>query len=375
MRHVVCRFLAIILCFVAVAAVSCSFGGKRPTGGTPSALAPSNSWFDLEGWEIKDLWTQELGQLTGNKELRNIYVSGNVVVIEAGEGELHCLDAESGIWKATTRLPAELDRAPTALGETLFVMSQNSLFAYHMASDKLSDPVHAGFPVSTPPLLYQNTIILAGLNGRIVSFDLADGKRTRLTTLTGPIMEQPVISGGKLYAAAHNDLVAQWDLVRRREEGLWGPPGSAEISSGVMADGGYVYVGDNTGMLYALQADEYLERKTQHLAPAPITGTPQVRDQKLYALTEYPSLLCLATGSDMKLLWEHEGTVQLLAWGKNRVYVRQQDGSIAALSTEDGSVIWQDPLPASCKVAGDPARPAFYIADSAGSVMAFKELD
>jgi outer membrane protein assembly factor BamB len=252
------------------------------------------------------------------------------------------------------------------------------VFAYDMANDEMSKPVHPAFPVSTTPMLYHNLLIAAGLDGRLVSLDLGATERRRrlLASLDGPIMEPPIIADGKLYAAAHGDMVLEYDLASDHELNRWAPDGPAGISSGVAVADGYVYVGDNLGMVYALStAASVLDPQSQHLASAAITGTPQVRDGLLFALTEAPSVLCLTTGRDMKLLWEHEGTAQLLSWGKGRVYVRQQDGSIEALSTEDGSAIWHDPLPAACKAVGDLARPVFYLANSAGSVTAFAELD
>ena len=52
------------------------------------------------------------------------------------------------------------------------------------------------------------------------------------------------------------------------------------------------------------------------------------------------------------------------------------DGDDACqVDPETGEELWREPLPRDCKIAGDPAGPVLYIANSDGSIVALAELD
>ncbi|MHC4479465.1 MAG: outer membrane protein assembly factor BamB family protein [Planctomycetota bacterium] len=371
---------ALIALVVAALLASCAApsppteGGAARVGPRSSKLSPSNAIFDVEPLGLKVLWSEELGQLSSNRQLRNVYAVENMVVIEAEKGEVHCLDSTTGIWQATTVLRDVLTRPPAAMGTTLFFITDNSLYAFDTAADTLSRPHHPGFAVFTRPLVFRDSLVLAGGSGELALLALPGEKQTWLASLGAPIFQQPVIDAARLYASAAGDTVIAVDLEEQRELWRWRPQEPSEISSGVAISGSRVFVGDNRGLLYSLQA-EFGEPIWQSMLEAPVVGKPQIVGSRLLAFTNKPSVVCLEAASERKKLWQYDGAEQLLAASEEVAYLLTHDHSVAALSLESGQELWREPLPHDARVAGEPTRPAFFIADTGGSIVALAALD
>ncbi|KPK65804.1 MAG: hypothetical protein AMK73_01950 [Planctomycetes bacterium SM23_32] len=368
-------FLAVVL------AVSCTVpaapreSAARAGGGPRAAtskLSPANASFDLEKEGLKLLWPQELGQLTSNRRLRDIYSVEDLVVIEAGDGEVHCLDASTGIWKGTVVLTGALDRPPARLGSQVLFVVHNFIFAYDLATDSLSKPYNPLVALSQAPVVQHGDVFLLGGNGHVVKV-LRDGSQELLVSLDAPIREEPVFAGGRLYASAWGDQVVALEPGSGSELWRWEPGRPSELTSGVAVSGETVFVGDDRGFVYALGTSA-AEPLGKIMLGAPVVGRPRVVGPNLLVLTSKPSLVCMAT-ADRGILWRYEGAEQLLTVGSRAAYVLTAGRSVAAVALEDGKELWSEPLPRGCKVKGDPDRPVLYLADTAGSIAALAELD
>ena len=106
-----------------------------------SKLSPENAFFDLEPEGLKLLWRQDLGQLS-DRQLRDVYCAGPIVVVEAEGGEIHCLNAANGVWKATEVLRSSLDRAPVFMDQALVLVVKNALCRFDTAGQ--AGPGYAG---------------------------------------------------------------------------------------------------------------------------------------------------------------------------------------------------------------------------------------
>ena len=346
--------------------------GPRGTGVPAFKLSPANDVFDLEKEGLKVLWRQELGQHTASR-LKDIYCAGNIVVVETTDDSIHCLDSSKGKWKAGKHLRDGLFRAPVARGETLFLVVANSLYGFDTVSGKLSESFNPRMSVASTPLVHGEGVVLAGTEGDLVWVLPATGEAARMTSIEGPIWEQPVVSGGVLFAAAHE--VIALSLEDNLELWRWEPSEPSELSSGLTVHQDSLYVGGIRGYVYALDASSGRD-KWKTMANASIVGQPRIAGSKLLVLTAKPSLLCLATGTDEpQKLWKYDGPQKVLAAGAKFLYVLNDDCSVAALSLEDGREMWRHPLPQDCKITGDGARAAFYVANSEGSIVALGELD
>ncbi len=353
--------------------VSCAAPPAPTEPASPaSKLSPENAFFDLEAEGLKLLWRQELGQLS-DRQLRDIYCAGPIIVVEAEGGEIHCLRAEDGVWRSTKVLRDSLDRAPVFMGQGLVLVVKNALYRFDAATGSLSEPFHPGFALSTSPLVYEDSLILAGANGDLERVSLETGDERWTESLEGWIAQEPVVGDGLLFAAAEGDKAIALKASDGLELWKWQPTKPSRLRSGVAVLGGRVFLGDDRGLIYSLSADTgAVDRKG--MAEASIVGRPQVVGTELLVLTAKPGLVSLDAGADLRTLWQCEGPVRILAAGDAVVYVLNADDSVAALSRGTGERLWCHALPPDCRIVGDASRPVLYIANSAGSIIALGEL-
>ncbi len=338
-----------------------------------SKLSPENAFFDLEPEGLKLLWRQDLGQLS-DRQLRDVYCAGPIVVVEAEGGEIHCLNAANGVWKATEVLRSSLDRAPVFMDQALVLVVKNALCRFDTVTGSLSRPFHPGFAVSTSPLVYGDSLILAGGNGHLQRVSLETGDADWICSLAGWIAQKPAMGDGVVFAAAEGDEAIAVQASDGLELWHWRPAEPSRLCSGVAVLGSRVFLGDDRGFVYALNADTG-DVRWKGMAEASIVGRPQTIGTDLLVLTAKPDLMSLDAGADLRKLWQCNGPVRVLAVGDAVVYVLNSDHSVAALSRQSGERLWCHPLPPDCRIVGDANRPALYIANSAGSIIALGELD
>ncbi len=343
----------------------------------PSRLlsaAQSQDYMELQDWHLKRLWAQDLGQLTASRPLVEIFSAGKYVVVEADKGEIHCIDAATGVWKATAVLGDNLERAPRAVDDKLYLIVRDDVFAFDAATGKLGEGYDPQFAMSTAPLVYKEDLILVGTNGFLALLPMAGGQVKWLASLGGPIFVQPVLVGDALYAtSSDSDVALAWDLAKGRELWRWRPSRPAYVSSGVTVQGQSIYVGDSLGFIHALK-DTDGQEIWKMMLEAPIEGRLTNAGPLTLILTNKPSLVCL-DGKKRQVLWHCDGVKQVLTMGKQAIYVLKDEHTIAAVDLETGKETWSDTLPPDAKIAGDSAASVLYIGTSGGSIYAFKELD
>lgn len=372
-RLLICAPLLMAL----VTLTACRMARPAESPGEPAArssLSPANELLDLDEEELKVVWRQELGQST-RAPISHIWSAGDWVVVEAGEGQLHLYDDTTGQWKTGEALLRSIDRRPVAWGDRLILAGGNKILSFEIATGRADTVYSPEFAVFTAPLIFRGDLLLAGGDGTLVRARLNADAPEWARTLQGPILEQPVLMNGTLFASAHADVVAALDAENGQEQWSWKPPWPAKISSGVAVADGRLYAGDNLGRLYMLQANTGQVRWRKTLS-ASVVSRPVVAGGRLLVFTNKPRVVCLdAESGESGTLWTYEDAVELIAVGKGRLYLLNADNSVAAVSLEDGAELWRDPLPADCMVAGDEARAAFYIANSKGSIVAVQELE
>jgi len=336
-------------------------------------LSPANDVFDLEAEGLKTLWQQELGQIAG-RQLEDISCTGRFVVVQATDGEIHCFDAVKGTWEADHFFQHEIVRDPAQMGSVVVLVAGDTVYGLDTTTGKIGEGYNPPFAVSATPVPYGEGLILAGANGHLERVPVVGAYEIWRTSIEGPIFETPVVDNGRLFAAGDGDKVVALDPETGVEAWRWMPEKPSVISSGVAVYGEVVHVGDTRGFVYALNREVGAPEGSKML-DAPLVGQPQIIGGRLMVLTTKPALVCLTPGAVMDRLWEYAGVTRVLSAGERTVYVLNADHSVAAVSLETGEEIWRQPLPPDCMVAGDPSRPAFYVANAQGSIAAFAELE
>jgi outer membrane protein assembly factor BamB len=374
MRSAVCRILALtVLIGAQLQTGGVALAGPPQEPAAKSKLSPDNLRFDLAEQGLKALWRQDV-VAQAQEPLQALYCSGNMVIAETVRNRIFCIDAKIGTWEGTKALRRPLQRPPcdSAQGELLITIG-TSFHQLTVKTGEMTPGWRAGLAPYAAPLLTGQTVVLADGAGRISAVGLHDGNRKWLSMVHGPIGEQPVVAGDKVFASGFGDRVLAVELYGGRECWMWEPKAPAQISSGVAVQNDSVYVGDTGGHVYALSADVGSVR-WQALADSCVVGRPRCMGNKLLVLTKKPSLTCFESNGEAKTAWSCPGATGIVALDERTVHVLMPENRVAGVSMKTGQVLWTDTLPSDCMIVENQDGTAFYVANAAGAIVAFGTL-
>lgn len=337
-------------------------------------LAPANVVFDLERENMKTAWRVEYGQTTRGT-LSHICSVGDYLVAEGADHQVHVYNAaDFGRYKSGVVMEGPLQAPPAVYGNKLLLTSNNRIFTFDVDAGTLGKGLRTRMPVSATPLIFKDSLILAGEDGDVARVSMTNLEPLWIKSIDGPILDQPVMDNGIIYTDAQMGEA----IALQAEDGkeLWRlkPTGPAKFSSGIAVYGKTCYVGDQLGTLYGLDA-EFGKVTWRKSLPAPVVGVPQVVGDKVFVFTNQPGVACLKAGDGPDSLWTLDGACKLLATSKTLGYFLMKDNCIAAVALADGKELWRDPMPKGTMVAGSASRPEFFIANAAGAIVAIAELE
>jgi len=375
MKTAVFRFSAFVaIVAIAMLMVTPALADRTEDAGGLSRFSPTRATFDLREQGLAALWRQDVVKQAG-KPLRALYCGGTYLVAESTENQIFCIHAVNGTWDGGTVLRKPLALAPVGLpGDEILLVIGSTFYRFDVKTGEIGTTWRPSVAAYTTPLVDGASVIVGEGSGLVMSLDLADGERQWACSVRGAILGQPVLSRGVLYVTSFGDRLVAVDANDGSQEWTWQPNEPAKISSAAEVKGGRVYAGDTGGHVYALDADngKVLWRV---LAGACIVDRPRIADGKLLALTNAPALACFDTADAPAPAWTYEGATRIVLVGKKAVYVLTADNRIAALDLPTGNELWKERLPKDATVVDDPARPAFYVADKDGTIVAFTETD
>ncbi len=374
------RALACLPLLAVFLLVSCQTPAA-PAGGPPTSAAgysldPANPVFNLEREGMKVAWRQEFGE-TATGQLMQLYAAGNYVIAQGANRQVLVYDdTDYGTYKGGTVLQGPLQVAPAVTGTKVLLATGNRIYTLDAATDTLSSTaLRVGMALSATPLVNQGNLIMVSEAGDIASASMATGNTNWVTSIDGPILNEPVIDNGVVYAAAQLDSAVALKLDNKGTE-LWrfAPPAPAKFNSGIAVYGKTCYIGDNLGALYGLGTDLAPVMWKKSLG-APVVGEPKVVGDKVLAFTSAPAVACLKGDAGPDVIWTLPGAERLLCAGKKLAYFLMADNSVTAVTIDEGKQVWNDPLPAGTIITGSATRPEFYIANTAGAIVAIAELE
>lgn len=368
MRVVLSRWIGFVLLLAALPLVSSQFSVEA--GPAESRLSPANPLFDVEALALKFVWRAELGSIGGDR-LEALYPLGPYLLAETPDGEVHVLEAKTGSWQTMTRLRHGLSCGPALSGNTILLISNSRIYAFDTETDQLSDATVTGFGQFADPLVFEDTVILGGADGDIRSLTIEGRDEVWTAAVRGTIWEQPVVAGGNLYVAGSEALCLTPDT--GLELWRWKPGKPSRLTAGVAAHGGTVFVGDDRGLVYGLDAEAGQPTWQTHM-DSPVNALRIVQD-RLLVFTGTPALVCLAASGERQRLWSYAGAERLVGTADGTLYLQCTDGSLAAVSLAEGEELWREPMPEGCLTAVHPAQPVLYVGNQEGTVAAFQKLD
>jgi len=345
-----------------------------PVAVTSNVLDPAAELAELGKLELKIVWRQNLGQIAEGKAVREAYVAGDILALETLDSSLFYFNAASGVWKSSTRLKSPLTVPPAASGKTLYAVTGRGLLVIDAETGFVQRQLPTRMPVVCQPVLYGESLILGGGNGKVARFDPVNGQFAWIESASTSISGSPAVAGGIILAAGHKGRVMAVAAEFGKEIWNWHPNSPAYLTSGVEAGGDKVYVGDNRGFVYALTVSEGVP-VWKYPTGGPVSLTPALIGTRLLVFTYKGDALCLDVGEEVKAVWKSADAERLIAAGKKHVYVLTRDRALARISLETGEESWRVPLCKSCSIASVPSQPMIYLYDSQGHIVALTELD
>jgi outer membrane protein assembly factor BamB len=365
--------IAVVLILAACEAPRQLVVKREPVEPGMGPLDPASSFLNLERERLRSVWPQNLGQIAEERVLRDVYLTGGLIVVEMGDGSLFHFDADDGKLEATTSLKSALTQPPVMIGERLYAVTGRGLLVIDSETGLTQDRFPLKIAPTALPVVFGASLIIGTGNGDVVRVGAQTGTRIWRFNVDGPVLDAPVYDPRNVYASGYKGKVA---CAAGREGTVlwqWEPKPPSKTLSGLLLADDNIYVGDNRGFIYCLTAREGAPLWKIPVG-GPIAKAPIYSDGKILIFTTTGDLLCLRAGTEPTVLWRHGGIERLVATGAKDLYFLTTDQSILAVSKDSGEEQWRRPLVDDCEIVSDPSKSIFYMFRPNGAIMAIDEL-
>ncbi|MEA5445602.1 PQQ-binding-like beta-propeller repeat protein [Gammaproteobacteria bacterium AB-CW1] len=236
------------------------------------------------------------------------------------------------------RLPTTIASSPVAVGDQLFVAGENgNLYAFGLADRQLQWIRPSGGAISATPAVFGDFVYILNLDGLFQAIHRVDGTEA-WSFRTG---------GEKRFSAIHYMGIRHSDAPIR-------DPWDFYLSSPLVADG-RVHVGSSDGHLYTLDADtgellwRYRTAGMVHSSPALGRKHP---DGHTLVIGDWYGMVHALDAESGEVRWTYAterdsvhqqwlGVQSSPVVDGDRVYVGSRDGYLYALSLATGEVLWR----------------------------------
>ena len=194
--------------------------------------------------------------------------------------------------------------------------------------------------------------------GVVLAMDAATGREIWRNDLATPIVDAPVVNGGRIFLATHDNHF--FALAEVDGRALWDHQGITE-SAGILAStsvavaGEFVIVPYSSGEIYALRVQngqpawsDVLSRSGQVTSLSEldaIAGRPVVDRGQVYAISHSGVMAAWSLASGERLWTRNVGGTQTPWAAGDYVYVVTGDGQLICLTRKEGKVRWMHQLP------------------------------
>jgi outer membrane protein assembly factor BamB/predicted Ser/Thr protein kinase len=211
------------------------------------------------------------------------------LVVTTDKGYVYMLEAGSGqvIWD---RPLAESLQPPTIGAERIFLSSGRRLYALDASNGAVDWIFEAASPLTTRPLIADDTVVVGTARGLLYALRVADGKPHLEYQAQGALAAAPAADAGTLFVADQAGGLAAISLVNATM--LWRFQADAALMAAPLLADGRLFIGAADGLLYTLDARDGHELGRIQLAGSIVTspalgdGMIFVRANRIYALGE-----------------------------------------------------------------------------------------
>jgi len=329
---------ATVLTLVFVAACGLGVSGCRKAAvETPPPLLAE----ELAGGDLVQFWSTTL-PLDEGETLEHLYCRRGNLYTVSSTNQLRCIDSFSGHIKWTVKL-CDADVTPSDVGqlgdEVAYVAVIDKLYGFLTDNGQPLPPRHLKMAPSThlhvaPPFVYfgshEGWMLAEHATHRGQSWD-------RLMHAT--ILSAPVAAGGLVYFASEDGEVVASDGGQRQVHWTFKARDAFEADLKLSGTQGFVLAACRDYSLYALNP---IGGQPAWICTTgdPILQAPMAFGNRVYVITEPHVMLALNELDGERPLWSTENVDRFLAASPRALYVLRTDGMIAALSHQDGSVLF-----------------------------------
>ena len=194
--------------------------------------------------------------------------------------------------------------------------------------------------------------------GVVLAMDAATGREIWRRDLTAPIIDAPVVNGGRIFVATHDNHF--FTLAETDGRPLWDHQGITE-SAGILAStsaavaGEFVLAPYSSGEVFALRVQngqpawsDVLSRSGQVTSLSEldaIAGRPVIDRGQVYAMSHSGVMAAWNLASGERLWTRNVGGTQTPWAAGDYVYVVTGDGQLLCLTRKEGKVRWLHQLP------------------------------
>jgi outer membrane protein assembly factor BamB len=195
---------------------------------------------------------------------------------------------------------------------------------------------------SSPAILPdQRRVIVSGMDGRLVAYELVNGRVAwEYSTGSSPIESSPLVVGETVYVGAWNGRL--YAVATRTGRPRWSFPAADDIKGSAAEAGDLIIFGDYSGTVYAVRATDGTEVWRKKLGKR-FYGGPAVQDD-IAVIGDVGGAVVAFRASTGERLWRHSTGGAFVysspAIANGTVFIGSYNGKFEALNLTTGKVRW-----------------------------------
>jgi len=239
--------------------------------------------FDKKTGEIK--WSQSVGRIYSKPVFND-----DLVIVSSSDGGVYAFDADSGgkTWEYKFSHPAHISGIKD---NSIYVGSDDTCYRFDIDEEKILWMRKTEGPITAPPKINGNRVLLGSWDGNIYSLDSQNGDVLWEYKTGWGIDSTPIVSNGRVYVGGlDNNFYA---LDENSGDLIWFYTCKSAIHSSPVIYGEYVFFGCDDGRFYALNQEDgalawsftpdyYLKNDANNYLTTAINSDPIVDDGVIY---------------------------------------------------------------------------------------------
>ncbi|MCH9691821.1 MAG: outer membrane protein assembly factor BamB [Gammaproteobacteria bacterium] len=243
---------------------------------------------------------------------------------------------------------------PAVAGNKLIAAnSDGDVFAFERSTGKRLWRIDLDQPLSAGVGVGQGLAVVANYRGRVVALNSEDGTERWSSQLSGEVVSAPAVGSGMVVVQTVDGKL--FGLDGTTGEQRWShetilPLLTLRGTASPVISGGTVFTGLDNGKVIALRASDGLLGWEARVAipqgnaelerVVDIDGAPIVRGDLVFAAS-YQGRLAALSREDGRILWAQDAsTHHSVAVGAGKVYLSDENGKVRAFDVGNGQILW-----------------------------------